>query len=296
MQIRRLVLGVPGLALVVVALSVAACSVEEVTAPLSIRGDQYVSRGRQIVTGLGACGSCHSLSGVPGEPLSGGRVVTDLYGELESPNITLGEGGLKGWSERDVMVLMRSGKRPDGTFISPEIHRGFEWMADVDVAAVIAYLRTLPPIDREVERRHVGIVQRNTTGLFTENVEVVGYVPAIPLNYLAERGQYLADHVARCQSCHNSPDGLVSKPEYWAGGMVIQRGDAEKVAPNITTSKVSGIGDWSGADLKNFFRSGRTKDGRVVDSKFCPVNFYRFAADDEIDALVAYIRTVPDVD
>jgi fructose 5-dehydrogenase cytochrome subunit len=282
--------------LIFIALSLGSCSVEEVTAPLSIRGEQYISRGREIVTGLGACGSCHSVSGLPGEPLSGGRRVSDLYGDVQSPNITLGEGGLKGWSERDVLTLIRSGKRPDGTFVSPEIHRGYEWMADIDVAAVIGYLRTLPPINKEVERREIGVLQRNTTGFFTENIEVVGYVPAIPENYTAERGQYLADHVARCQSCHNSPEGLVAKAEYWAGGKMIRFGDNEKIAPNITTSKVSGIGEWTEADLKNFFRSGRAKDGRTIDSKFCPVNFYRFAPEEEVSALVAYIRTVPDVD
>lgn len=295
-MITRLVSFLSPVALLVVVASLGCSTTEEPMSQLSVEGKQFVSRGQELVAGLAACGSCHSMGGRASEPLAGGRELVDLYGDVTGPNITLAKSGIAGWSERDVLTLLRSGKRPDGEMISPEVHRGYEWISDLDIAAIISYLRTLRPVEREIERREVSMIDRNTTGLFEVNKDVTGYVPAISPQYPVEYGQYLADHVARCGTCHNSPSGLISSEEYWAGGKTVTFGGEELTAPNISNSKVAGLGDWTEDELRVFFRSGRTRDGRRVNNTFCPVEYYQRAPDQDISALIAYIRTVPAVE
>lgn len=267
-------------------------STEEPAAPISVEGRQFVTRGMEIVTGLAACGSCHSLNGLAGQPLAGGRTMVDLYGEVSGSNITLSKSGLAGWSERDVLVLLRSGQRPDATYISPEVHRGYEWLSDLDIAAVVGYLRSVPPVERRIEQREITLLDRNTTGFFVANKDVTGYVPSISPSFKVEYGQYLADHVARCGSCHNTPPGLMSSERYWGGGKTVVFNGEELIAPEITNSKISGLGDWSEEDFRTYLKTGRTRDNRRVNSTFCPTDFYQRATNEDISALVAYIRTV----
>jgi hypothetical protein len=66
-----------------------------------------------------------------------------------------------------------------------------------------------------------------------------------------------------------------------------------KVAPNITSSKTSGIGEWSEAQIKDFFHTGRTPNGKSVDPAFCPIEFYRRASPEAIEAAARYIRSIP---
>jgi hypothetical protein len=194
------------------------------------------------------------------------------------------------------MKALRANIRPDETEILSPLHRGFEWLADADIAAVIAYLRVVPPKDNSVPRRASSILERYTTGLFQSHIEVKGYIPAIGEQFKVEYGKYLTDHVARCGSCHTKPGGLVSSEEYLAGGREISFDGESKVAPNITASATVGIGTWSESSLGDYLRSGRTPSGRSVDSRFCPVQFYAHAPMAQVEAVVAYLRTVPAVE
>jgi len=264
--------------------------------PPSVELERAALRGAQLVDGMGACGFCHSMDGLTSSPLSGGRLMSDGYGEVHGPNITRSATGIGDWTEADLRRALRSNIRPDGSEISSQPHRGFEWLADVDVTAITAYLRTLPPIEHQVASRRISLLERNTTGLLEARVEVKGYIPAIGPQFRAEYGQHLTDHVARCGSCHTKPGGWIASEEYLAGGREISFDGKYKIAPNITTSKISGIGSWSEVALEQYLRSGRTAAGREVDSGFCPVQFYAKAPQEQIEAVVAYLRSVPAVD
>jgi hypothetical protein len=221
--------------------------------------------------------------------------MRDKYGAVRGPNITLAKSGIGDWSEVALKKALRSSVRPDGAEFSAERHRGFEWLSDTDVAAITVYLRSLPAVENEVDKRSLSFLDRNTTGFFDSRVEVRGVIPAISPTFKAEFGQYLTDHVARCGSCHSKPGGIFSSEEYLAGGQEISFDGEEKLAPNITSSSSAGIGTWSEQALKDFLRSGRTPNGREVDSRFCPVQFYARAPQAQIESVVAYLRSVPAV-
>jgi cytochrome c553 len=253
-------------------------------------------RGDHLVNGLAACGFCHSIDGRAGSALSGGRVTRDIYGEVVGPNITSAETGLANWKEPDLRRALRSNVRPDGSEISSRPHRGFGWLADPDITAITAYLRSLPPTENKVSERRLSFIDRNTSGFFESRLEVRGYIPAIAPQFKAEYGEYLVDNVARCGSCHAKPDGWFSSEGYLAGGAEFSYYGESKIAPNITMSTSAGIGSWSEEELLNYLRTGKTPAGRDVDSRFCPVGFYARAPIDQLQSVVAYLRTVPAVD
>lgn len=264
--------------------------------PPSVNVEAAAQRGQDLVTGLGACGFCHSINGQTDSALSGGRVLRDSYGEVRGPNITLAQSGIGAWNELQLKNLLRANIRPDGSEVGGERHRGFEWLADADISAITAYLRSVAPVENSVDGRRLSFIDRNTTGFFDTRVQVRGFIPSISPTFKAEFGQYLTDHVARCGSCHSKPGGLFSSDEYLAGGQEISFDGAYKVAPNITSSTSVGIGGWGERALRDFLRSGRTPEGREVDSRFCPVQFYARAPSSDIEAIVAYLRTVPAID
>jgi mono/diheme cytochrome c family protein len=285
------------LAVLLCCVSVSGCGAPDpvLPPPPSIDLSEAATRGHYLANGLGACGFCHSVDGRVGADLSGGRLVRDIYGEVTGPNITRAESGVGLWTESDLKKALRSNLRPDGSEMSSRVHRGFGWLADSDISAITTYLRGLPPVEKQIESRRLSFVDRNTTGLFESRLEVKGYIPAINPQFKAEYGQYLTDSVARCGSCHTKPEGWFSSEEYLAGGAEVSFDGEYKLAPNITMSTSAGIGSWSEGALLDFLRSGRTPAGREVDSRFCPVQFYARAPLEQLQAIVAYLRTVPAV-
>lgn len=273
-----------------------ACSHENISSVPKLENETIAVRGREIVEGFGACGMCHSKEGTPDAPLSGGRLVGDKYGELEGPNITIGAGGLKGYTYQDIWRVFRGFKSIDERPVSKDAHFGFQWLSDRDLAGIVSYLRTLPPVNSGKEKRDISFFSRNTTGFLEADREVKGYVPEISAQFPKEYGKYIAEHVARCSACHDSNERLFSDRKYWAGGKKISFDGEERVAPNITSSANSGIGSWSDDDLKIFLMTGKKPDGSQVNSKFCPVEFFARAPSKEINALVTYAKTVTAVE
>lgn len=278
--------------------TLASCGTPDPTLPPppSIDLVSAVQRGQELVTGFGSCGFCHSMNGQTSSDLGGGRVLRDAYGELHGPNITIASSGIGAWSELDVRQALRANVRPDGSQIASNRHRGFEWLADADITAITTYLRSLPAVEREVEPRRVSFFDRNITGFFDTRLHVRGYIPGLSPKFRTEYGQYLVDHVARCGSCHTKPGDLLSSEEYLAGGQEISFDGEDKVAPNITASKSAGLGSWSEKAIRDYLRSGRTPSGREVDTRFCPVQFYAQAPVEQVESVVAYLRSVPAVD
>jgi mono/diheme cytochrome c family protein len=107
-----------------------------------------VNRGAYLVQALGHCGECHTPRNFLGGPKSGRYLAGGKVEGKDVPNLT--PTGLKKWSDRDLQQFLVAGMTPDGDFPS-------EAMAEVitnttskvtpeDLAAMVAYLRSLPPL------------------------------------------------------------------------------------------------------------------------------------------------------
>lgn len=108
-----------------------------------------------------------------------------------------------------------------------------------------------------------------------------------------ERGEYLVTSIMGCGNCHTplGPDGPVM--DQALGGRVVEDTPAfTAIAPNITPA--SRISDWSDAELGRAIREGVRPDGTIIGPPM-PFKAYRAISDDDLGAIVAYLRTVPEV-
>lgn len=112
---------------------------------------------------------------------------------------------------------------------------------------------------------------------------------------LVERGAYLAD-VMTCHNCH-TPRGAsgFDVSRLLSGGQQLFDEPAFKVSgANITPDKETGIGHWTDAQLKTFLVTGTKPDG-IDAAPIMPTAFYPVLTPRDLDALVAYLRSVPAV-
>lgn len=118
--------------------------------------DERMARGAYLVEGPGHCGACHTPRGWGmqertlthaggGLYLSGGDIIDGWV----SPSLRNDHGGgLAGWSENDIVALLKSGRnRASATFggMSEVILHSTQYLTEEDLGAIAAYLKSLPP-------------------------------------------------------------------------------------------------------------------------------------------------------
>ena len=120
-----------------------------------------VAYGGYIANALAHCFECHTTAGPDGVPDfanamgAGGFEIQLAPGMVvRTANITPDpETGLGNWSDEEIKKAMTEGVRPDGGKLAPPMpYPFFKNMTEADLDAVVAYLRTIPPIRNEVER------------------------------------------------------------------------------------------------------------------------------------------------
>jgi mono/diheme cytochrome c family protein len=102
-------------------------------------------RGRYLVETIAGCGNCHTPKGPNARPsdgsLAGGHILMDNPAfTTVAPNITPDrETGIGGWTDNQIFMAIRQGRRPDGSQIGPPMPMGFyRRLADDDVRAMVA--------------------------------------------------------------------------------------------------------------------------------------------------------------
>src|SRR6266403_1580777 len=113
-----------------------------------------------------------------------------------------------------------------------------------------------------------------------------------------ERGNYLVNTIMACGNCHTPRDaeGKVIAEKPLSGGRTFMTPAFIATAPNITPDVETGIGSWSDAEIKRALIEGMRPDhGRLAGvplAAIMPANFYKGLLTDDLDAIVAYLRTV----
>jgi len=110
-----------------------------------------------------------------------------------------------------------------------------------------------------------------------------------------ERGTYLEHSIMNCGNCHTpkGPNGPVMEKEL-AGGFEIPLPFGIARAANITPDKETGIGNWTDAQIITAIRHGVRADGTPIGPPM-PIEFYQRMSDDDVKAIVAYLRSVKPV-
>ena len=112
-----------------------------------------------------------------------------------------------------------------------------------------------------------------------------------------ERGGYLVNGVLTCGNCHTprGPGGVLAMDKQLSGGPQEWDTPAFKVkGANITPDRETGIGSWSEADIKRALVGGVRPNGTHM-APIMPYGFYKVFTTADLDAIVAYLRSVPAV-
>ena len=122
----------------------------------SAMAQSAVERGGYLVNTIMTCANCHSPKGPPaavaGKDYSGGLRFDEPPFDVTAPNITPDkETGIGNWADEQIATAITTGKRPDGRQLAPIMpYAAFSYMTKEDVAAIVAFLRSVPPVKNEV--------------------------------------------------------------------------------------------------------------------------------------------------
>ena len=262
--------------------------------PAALAGASLVARGQYLALAAD-CKACHTVPG--GIPFAGGRAFTLPFGTLYTPNITPDkETGIGAWSDAEFLRAVHRGVGRDGQRLYPAFpYSSYALLADDDVLAIKAFLFALPPVHRETRPNTFSFpFNQRWTMAFWSALFVPGsrFEPVARRSAQWNRGGYLVEAAAHCGECHT--------PRNIAFAMDTRRkfagGQAEGWnAYDITGDRDSGIGAWTPAQLAAYLSSVHGSDAGVASGPMAEaveLSLSRLAPAD-IDAMVAYLRTVP---
>lgn len=246
---------------------------------------ESILNGKHIFQFRG-CEACH------GERLEGKVYLDDpAIGKVISSNLTSGLGGVGGeMSDADWVRAIRHGVRPDGTGYLFMPSTEFYYLSDDDLGDVIAYIKSVPPVDNEMPSSSLSFTGRIVMTL----VEDLTFIPAelVPHNaprptppevgITPEYGAYLTQS---CHVCH----GLGM-----SGGVIPGFPSSWPPAPNLTFGAGSTLPTWTEADFIHAMRTGERPTGEELRSEYMPWTSYQYMTDDELKAVWVFLQSLPE--
>jgi mono/diheme cytochrome c family protein len=270
--------------------------------PVSAQGpptSDPVGRGKYVFGAAGGCG-CHTEKDRPAN--SGGRKYDGPFGTVYSSNITPDrQTGIGDWTDEQIITAIRLGRRPSGERLIPvHPYTVFNGMAEEDLRALVAFLRSLPAINRANAPKKI------TMPLF-ESVFLPTWLaafapretppPTAPTSGLA-RGEYLVRAVGHCGECH-TPRGITYATDNsrFLGGT--QKGPEGDPVPNITPDRDTGL-TWSVDEIADYLETGNKPDGDVAGGLMGEViegtaAGYKHLTKQDRLAIAQYLKAIPAV-
>lgn len=242
---------------------------------------EQIARGEYLVNM--SCISCHSTVGTDGapsmqHPLNGGWNIAaaegfGFVGDLVAENLTPG-GKLAGYSDGELFRTLRHRVDKDGNLLVFMSLLTYAQLSDADTEAIVAYLRTLPPVEQTAKTgdslSFLGAIMFGA-GMFGTPEQGAATVSAPPQGVTAEYGKYVATY-GECRGCHG-PDATGSP--------------ATSVGPAIPNPRPL-VSTLSLEQFTTMMRSGVKPDG-VAFPKSMPWEVASKMTDDDLAALYAYL-------
>ena len=261
----------------------------------SAMAQSAVERGGYLVNTIVTCANCHSPKGPPaavaGKDYSGGLRFDEPPFDVTAPNITPDkETGIGNWTDAQIKTMLLTGKNPHGIQEAEVMPTAFyPILTPGDLDAIVAYLRSLTPVKNKVADPVYKIALPHHVFPGAEK----SYSQA-DLNDKLKRGFYLVT-IGHCMECHTPfvpPGGPDFANSLGKGGREFPGPWGVSKSRNITSHKTAGIGDWTDAEIKTAITQGKRKDGTPLKGPM-GYQYYAKMTDADLDAVIAYLRTLP---
>lgn len=242
--------------------------------------EESITRGKRLAITRGCLG-CHR------EDLGGGSFFDDpLIGSIYADNLTKGEGGIGSkYTDEEIANVIRNGVKPDGTSVIFMPSHEFWILNDQDLGQIIAYIRSVPPIDRPGVDSKISILGR----VFVLFDLFVGF-PAgaidhtasrpepIPIEATVEYGEYLA---GGCTGCHGTN---------YSGGPIPGAPPEMTTPANLTQG--GELGNWTPEDFITTLRTGVNPAGHKLREEM-PWQEIAQMTDIELEAIFLFLKSLP---
>jgi hypothetical protein len=273
--------------------------------PLTKHGFQRTPERRargKYLAGLAHCMHCHSQQewSQPGAPIVPGSLgagqifpAKGLPGRIVASNLTPDpETGLGNWTDDEIARAIREGVDRNGRALFPLMpYEHFRHMSDEDIASLVVYLRSLPPVRNPLPKTQIDFPARYMIQSLPQPIS--SPVPPPDSSNPLKRGAYLVE-IGQCTDCHTPPDkdGKPNQQMEFGGGRVMQ-GPWGRVASANITPDATGIGHF---DLPLFEQAMRT--GYVGPKPLNPIMpwpFYHDLTDQDLSDMFTYLKTLKPV-
>jgi mono/diheme cytochrome c family protein len=241
------------------------------------------------------CIGCHTSN--PSRPFAGGYRVPTPFGDVYSTNITPDlDTGIGRYSVEEFVRAVQKGVRRDGADLYPAMpYDSFAAMSRDDVLAIRTYLLAQPPISQPRPQNILPFPfnQRWILVLWKlANLHTGSFTPDRGRTAAWNRGAYLVEVLGHCGACHtprNTTFGMDEEHKLGGGAAGIWQ------AFNITSDKIAGVGGWSDQELSQFLKAGAVPGKAYAGGPMAEtiMNSLQHLSDDDIQAIVAYLRDVP---
>src|SRR4051812_36278214 len=283
------------------------------------------ARGQYLVDHVIACPDCHTPRDMMGAPIaakymSGAECFVKLpNGDcLHSRNLTSDETGLKNRTAEEIKDMFLNGVRPaatsggsaDGgagdagsapTALNPVMpYYVFHNMDGDDADAIVAYLRTIPPVNHAVPRRAAAFDVPVPAPYLDPNVIPLPKPDALNKES-AMHGRYLTSKIGLCIECHtqHNPPGtgeVLMTAKLFQGGEMFPIGlPVTPVSKNLTSDMATGLGNWSVDDIIKVLKEGKDKMGKGIcpPMPVGPMGAYGGLSYEDARDIANYIKSLP---
>jgi mono/diheme cytochrome c family protein len=268
---------------------------------------ETIARGKYLSNHVTACTECHAQRDftkyagpvVAGSEGRGGEQFGDpetAVRSLYSTNIT--PAGIGSWTDGEVIRAFTSGVTRDGEPLFPIMpYRRYARLSREDVDAIVAYLRTLKPVEYTAPERELGMPLPLIVRTIPSHAT---FRPVPPISDRVAYGEYMTS-AAVCSDCHTPIDdqGQPIPGREFAGGFEMKlRGGGVVRAANITPDADTGIGTWSEQQFVDKFKAFENAEHRKLtaaeqrENTWMPWYAYAGMTREDLGAIYAYLRTV----
>ncbi|MCU7551342.1 c-type cytochrome [Chitinophagaceae bacterium LB-8] len=262
---------------------------------------ERIAKGQKLASML--CKGCHMD---PNTNKLTGRKMDEVpqFGVVYSKNITQDpEYGIGKWTDGQLAYLLRTGIKPDGTFLP--IMAKLSHMSDDDLQSIIAFLRSDHQWVKADNTQHPPS-QYSFLSKFITNIGAIKPMPfpkeSVPdpdTTNLVKWGEYIALHRVECYSCHSrdfTKNDYVNPPNsegFFGGGNEMTGMNGEKVVSrNLTMDEETGIGKWKEEDFIKAVKYGVPPNGPALRPPMTP---FPDLSDNEARAIYAYLKSLPKI-
>jgi mono/diheme cytochrome c family protein len=271
------------------------------SADSAVVDDLQIERGKYLAL-AGNCASCHTVES--DGYMAGGVAFETPFGKIYSTNITPDpDTGIGNWTGLHFLNSMRHGIRPDGEHLYPVFpYTSFTKVTNEDVAALFAYLKSIPAIRQETPENEMSFpfnVRSLMSAWKSMYFEAGVYEASNEESAEWNRGAYMVEALAHCGACHSPRNYLGAEHPDMAmsGGAYTDKVPGGNLrpwsAPNLT-SVPNGLGMWPVEEVAAYLKNGINS---YVET-FGPMNEVilnstRHLSDDDIDAMAVYLKSLP---